>query len=45
MVSWLAGIEKEESEWVDIKKGGTDWARVVMVKTIITCGRLSGWVQ
>ena len=34
---------REVGGWAGIKNGG--WARVVMVKTIIICAKLSVWTQ
>ena len=43
VVSRLACISKEEGGWADIMKG--TGGRVVVVKTIIICVRLSVWAQ
>ena len=43
VVHQLAFISREVGEWAGIKSGG--WGRVVMVKTIIICVRLSVWTQ
>ena len=43
VVCELPCICTEEGEWADIKNGGQ--GRVVTVKTIIICVRLSVWAQ
>ena len=43
VVHELVFISKEVGGWVGIKNGG--WGRVVIVKTIIICVRLSVWSQ
>ena len=43
VVHQLAFISREAGGWTGIKNGGR--GRVVMVKTIIICVRLSVWAQ
>ena len=43
VVHQLAFISREVGGWAGIKNGG--WGRVVMVKSIIICVRLSVWAQ
>ena len=43
VVHYLAFFSREVGGWAGIKNGG--WSRVVMVKTIIICVRLSVWAQ
>ena len=43
VVHYLALLSREVGGWAGIKNGG--WGRVVMVKTIIICVRLSAWAQ
>ena len=43
VVHQLAFISREVGGWTGIKNGA--WGRLVMVKTIIICVRLSVWAQ
>ena len=43
VVYYLAFISREVGGWAGRKNGG--WGRVVMVKSIVICVRLSVWAQ